>query len=233
MINNDKKIDIQKALELIIYIGIAIYILGIGLAFASIEKYFIIFRLNKIEGILSVILLICTIGWGIYYIYTVHNELGLLGRFFNVRKISRIKPNVFFIGVFMTITFALLIGFSYNLILYCVLAIIFEIFDILGGKIIHKNIKTEYIEEIGKEDSKKDERKIIADFYLNNPTFLRTNLILISFFIALIMLIQKTDKYIPYIIIILTIIVGNIIIELWRRKTNKGLDDIENKKRLE
>lgn len=227
----NKKADMQKSLDFIIYIGTAIYVLGIGIAFASLEKLITIFKQDKVEGILIVFLLISTIGWGIFYLYTAHNELELLSRFFNVKKISRIKPIVYFIVVFMTITFALLIGFPYNLLIYCILAIIFEIFDIWGATIIHKNLYLEYIAEIGEKDNKKDERKIIVDFYIKNPTFLRTTLILVSFFVALIILIQYTNKYISYIIMILTIICGNVLIQLWRSKRDEDLDEVEKQKK--
>lgn len=224
MENNNKKTDIESSLNLLIVIGIGILILGIGIALTSLEKYTKIFEQDTVEGILIVILLISTIGWGSLYIFTVVNELRLLRRFFNVKKISSIKSIVYIIGFFMAITFAALIGFSYNLLLYCIFAIIFEILDTWGATIIHKNIYLEYIEEIGEEDNKKDGRKAIADFYLKNPTFLRTTLILVSCFVALIILIQYANKYVSCVIMILTIICGNIIIQLWRSKRDENLD---------
>jgi len=148
-----------------------------------------------------------------------------------VEEIPRIKSIVYFIGIFMAIIFASLPGLSCYLLLYCIFMIIFEILDTWGATIVHRNIWIEYIKEIEEEDGKKDERKIWADFYFKNPTFLRTTLILINYFIALIILIQYTDKYISYIIMILTIICGNIIIQLWRRKRDQDLDDVEKKKR--
>lgn len=163
---NNKKKDILNTVNLLIVICIGIFIsLGIGIALKSWGRFIKIFEQDKIEGILIVFLLISTISWASLYIFTIYNELLLLFSVFKVEKIPRIKSAVYFIGILMAIIFATLPGLSCYLLLYCIFVIIFEILDTWGATIVHRNIWIEYVEEIEKGDSKKDERKILADFY--------------------------------------------------------------------
>ena len=221
-----KKKEIVSTLNMLIGIGISILIIGIGRLLFSEEERKLIFLEDRVEGFLIIILFVTTLIWGILYFYTVYKELRLLKYYLNVKYISPISLEVFIDAIFLSACFGGLLVFFNILEYYIICAIFLEIFDVWGWTIIRKNIFNEYISEIKenknrdkKENKKKDE---LGKYYLYNPIAFRSSIIMVLFFLSYILLTQYGNKYASYLIMILTILISNAVIELiWRRKRDK------------
>ncbi len=232
-----KEDAIYNVLRFIINIGFAISI--------SSATYFLSRRkiiINKIPvsntsasvRIFSYILFFVTILWFISYLYTVISELELMHLFFD-HKATELNKTLFkesfsfknlLIVSGLSLSFGILISYTSNLIIYCTTVVIFEIFDIVGGLSIKKSLLY-YRNDESYANNKK--QKIILDYYLSNPTLSRVITIFVLFLISLcfsvIYFYYKFIilEYVTYILLIITITVGEIVIWRWRSVRNKKL----------
>lgn len=213
-----KKKEIVSTLNMLLKGGASISIIGIGRLLFSWEEIKLIFLEDRVEGFLIIILFVTTLIWGILYFYSVYKELRLLEYYLNVKYISPISLELFIVAIFLSICFSSLLAFFTILEYYIICAILLEMFDVWGWTIIRKNVFNEHISEI-KKNKKKDE---LAKYYLYNPIAFRTTIIIVLFFLSYILLTQYGNKYASYLIMILTILISNAVIELiWRRKRDK------------
>lgn len=230
-----KKKSIYSDLDLMINISGAITLAGaITAFFYNKNQYLKLFEKDIIEGVLSIGLLISTMIWIVIYAYTVKNELNLLNDYFNAEKIPRYQLSSWILGSVIAGLFFSLIWFSYYIYIYCILIICLQFFDIWGESIVNAYIYDEFTEEIqdvNKDAKEKDKLKILAEYYLRNPKFLRASIKLIMFFFSFILILyyRITNninlKYFAYIILIATIFFSDFIFHVWRKKRERSLQE--------
>ena len=230
-----KKKSIYSDLDLMINISGAITLAGaITAFFYNKNQYLKLFEKDIIEGVLSIGLLASTIIWIVIYAYTVKNELNLLNDYFNAEKIPRYQLSSWILGGVIAGLFFSLIWFSYYIYIYCILIICLQFFDIWGESIVNAYIYDEFTEEIqdvNKDAKEKDKLKILAEYYLRNPKFLRASIKLIMFFFSFILILyyritNNTNlKYSAYIILIATIFFSDFIFHVWRKRRERSLHE--------
>ena len=214
---------------------ITLWAIGLSFVFftaATIQswtKFSEIYLIDKIHFFLSISLAVVAFFLFIIYSIETYRELNLLNDYLDSKLSPRVKSKTFLTILILAIFFGTLISISHLIIAYSLILVVYNLFDLWGGwqvkKIIRPLIKNKLKKEVHKE-----EREIVTalyDYYFNNPTFQRV--VTIMFFnwgavcISIIFYFLNDSLYrnIAYVLIIFNIIIGEIIIYIWRRKRDK------------
>lgn len=223
-----------------IYIGIFITI-SFAIATAVFSKIEIIniFRNDLVEGILVVAVSGATIAWFGLYFYTVLNELLILKEHLD----KAIMPDLgfktlvitFFIAVFFGLTLSSI--WVFGLMYYLIFALLLRLFDMFGGSIINRSVfsivKSEIFTNKRIDKKRKEALLVISDYYLKNLILLRCAIMVFFFFVSLILYLYYLNYkinlllYSSYLVVFITIVIGESIIGHWRIKRSRQLNKIE------
>ncbi len=210
---------------------------GIGLTFVffvastiqSWSKFLEIFEVDKLHFFLSLTLaIVCFILLIIYSIET-YKELNLLNDFLDGKRASRVQSKTYLTVIAIAIFFGALISITHMIIVFSIVIVFYNLFDIWGGWQVDKNIRPLIESKLKEKNEQEVENIVIAikNFYFKNPTMQRditimfVNWIAISFSIVFYFTSENMYRNIAYTIIITNIIIGEIIIYYWRRKRDK------------
>ena len=210
---------------------------AIGLSFVfftastiqSWRKFSEIYYIDRIHFFFSIFLAIVAFSLFIIYAIETYRELNLLNDYLDAKLSPRVKSKTFLTILILAIFFGILISTSHLIIAYSLILVTYNLFDLWGGWQVSKAIKP-LIEKKLKKEVHNEEREIVTalyDYYFNNPTFQRV--VTIMFFnwgavcIGIIFYFSQETLYrnIAYLLIISNVIIGEIVIYIWRRKRDK------------
>jgi len=195
----------------------------------SWRKFSEIYYIDRIHFFFSIFLAIVAFSLFIIYAIETYRELNLLNDYLDAKLSPRVKSKTFLTILILAIFFGILISTSHLIIAYSLILVTYNLFDLWGGWQVSKAIKP-LIEKKLKKEVHNEEREIVTalyDYYFNNPTSQRV--VTIMFFnwgavcIGIIFYFLQETLYrnIAYLLIISNVIIGEIIIYIWRRKRDK------------
>lgn len=192
-------------------------------------KFVALFQHNLVIGIFSIILLLTTIALFFLYLSAVRHELDLLESSFNSDKTKGITGYAFPIGIALGAFFGFLIAYSTNILIYAALAAGYSTVDLIGQSNVIRNVNIFIREGIFRPPTGKKEADILFDYYIKRPLSTKISLTLVSFSAAFVLAGfsrlegQKYLEYIAYGLVVLTIVIGERAIFIWRRARDRRL----------
>lgn len=210
--------------------------IGITFVFATFlqsrEKYYILYQSEKTHFFFAIILLIMTFVVFFMYAIATKREMIMLKDYLNEKRVPRLKTSVF-INIFgLAIIFGFLISFSDKIFNYCIVLILLKLMDIYGDWQVLKNIKPLINKELRDGNKPKKELDVILiinKFYFDNPTILREIIIYTLYWIGLCFALAYTIleetlyQNISYLIIVMSMLINEVIIQYWRMKRDKKI----------
>ncbi|NVL89682.1 MAG: hypothetical protein HWN69_01630 [Desulfobacterales bacterium] len=193
-----------------------------------------LYKTDSMAALVSAILLIVTVGRFFLYLHAVRKEIDLFDVSFKTERVNRLHGPVLPIGIALSLTFAVLIAYSTNILIYSIVALLFSVFDIYGPATVNRNLG---IQILGKQfgDTKSEQgAKILFNYYFVKPILLRVAILLVMGCFALILATcwhfthDAAYQYSAYLTWIFSIIVGEIAIYRWRAERDEALNSLEN-----
>lgn len=221
-----KKRRIYDSLNSLWAITLALFLAALTL-FLSWNKYASLMNTDKNLFILSSLLALLTFGLSIGYATATHYELNLLKDYIGEDSISRIMPKTYLVAFGLAILFAALISVTEKLIIYSIIMVSYNLFDLWGnwqvahylGPALDNKLKTT------KNSKLKQDLQTINDFYFGNPTLPRVvtimfmNWIVVCLALSYIFTKNELLRNGGYILLFVNITIGEIVIHYWRSKS--------------
>jgi hypothetical protein len=184
-----------------------------------------LYQTEPIRAVLVTILLAETLAWFFSYIYAVRHELDLLDSAFEWDKSKNYFGFILPTGVGLALLFGGLIAFSTNILVYSALVLMLSVFDLYGQSVVIRNIGLHLFDKQFHGKGKDKEEQILCSYYLGKPLLLRLSVILSIFCAVLVLVItarfenypRRAFEYAAHIIIIFTILVGEVVLYRWRK----------------
>jgi hypothetical protein len=191
-------------------------------------------------------LIATTVFWYFRYKNAVFKEIDLVDeafsdenrpRHFTTLVGHRIIPLV---GYTLVGGYSLLILVATNIQVYCVIALIIHATDLIGSALVLQNLslamsKFEIPKDAKGAEFTKERREIIRQYYFQHPTVFRVCIILIITNIALVISVNLPPgsspllRYVPYALVILNILGGELVIGRWRAERDRKLKDVTDR----
>ncbi|MCL5071370.1 MAG: hypothetical protein M1308_10815 [Actinobacteria bacterium] len=238
IIDNTNKVKLRRRLNSYIA-GFGFLAVSIGLFLAGRENIVDIFKTNITEGVLIALVGVGTIIWYGIYMATVIKEVDLLDQHLHKAEMPNIDYKIVLVSFFLSIFFGVALGgiFISDFRVYIIATLALRLFDTIGGHIVNSNVyimtKDEILKNKELSEKERDALFTVSDYYLKNPILLRCIIMIFLFFCSLILYLYfSINNYIwfkfgAYIIVIVTIIVGESFISAWRIKRDRKLKSLE------
>ena len=186
-----------------------------------------------LESGLSVGLVLVTCYWLGSYAYVMFSELELLDEVLPAAApLPRPRLIAFLRVVVIGGSFGALLPLSFTPLYYAAVAILLELCDIAQGAYVATQVAkvVKYHAFHGARPDRKLE--ILFDYYLTNPLLARAFTLLVAYFTALILSLASIYYHarqltgIASALLLLTIVVGEVAITIWRRRRDNRLEAV-------
>jgi len=209
---------------------------GLGLmlttsfAVLKIPKLYELVQTNLVEGILSISLFVVTCGWLGGWIYFDHQEIQYVEEYYDTKSV-KIKTEPFLSALFIGLFSGLLFGLTDQPRFYILAAMGNWVLGMFGYKTVRKTLHAAF----GKDERyQQGVRKIINDYYLKSPFYWLDTIALIVIAVGLGLawysfFAQKPFfHYLSYGIAIVTVLVHEGILWIWRIRRDRKIEEIED-----
>lgn len=195
---------------------------------------------NLFRGILSIILLLVTIGIFFLYARAVRTELDILDTVFISENVQTndFSGNYFLAILAVAAFFGFLIANVTNIAYYSGAAALYSMFDMFGVSLVIRNFNILFRQkDFRNKPLIEKEADVLFDYYVGRPLLTRAAVILIFECIAFVLSIysiftgNELGSTIAYFIMIATFVVGEIAIHSWRKARDNGLREIKEERK--
>ncbi|MDE3154636.1 MAG: hypothetical protein KGN76_06010 [Acidobacteriota bacterium] len=209
--------------------GLALAIGGVLLAHARLIQ---LYRADPLKAVFSGLLMLLTFLAFFWYYRAVAGELDMLNRAFDEGLLQDGEPRgmTLTIGVALGILFGGLIASSTNILWYTAVIVLLELFDLLGQATVSMNVARMWRRGAFKPDGGADRAEVLFEYYLERPLVVRCAILMFIYFSALILALAGAlvgsvyATYAAYVLVIVTIPLGERVIFAWRRARNAALE---------
>lgn len=213
--------------------------IGITFAVASVvlskDKILSLLDTDPTLGALSIMLLLVTVTLWFLYLRSVRYEIDLIESAFDADAIKNISGYVLPIGVGLSVVFGFLLSFSTNVMYYTGIAMAYSCFDLYGQATTIRNINIFIKEGLFRVPNGKAESEALFNYYIKRPLLSKISITLVAFCVAFVISVvgQRESNsslvYAAYGLVMLTILVGEVTIESWRRVRDHELLEIRSR----
>jgi hypothetical protein len=195
-----------------------------------------IFNQNKVHGLFCIVLSVTTVILYVLYLRAVRIEIDLIDTAFDTNFVKKASGFVLFEAIALGILFGVLIYESTEIIYYSGIAAIYSTVDLYGQNTVIRNINIFIKESRIRHPFGKQESEILFDYYIKKPLLTKIAITLVMFCLALVLSIiahftnNEILTYLAYCIVILTIVIGEIFIHVWRHSRDVRLLGVGNNK---
>lgn len=193
---------------------------------------------------LHIALAYVTYRWWNSFSGSVYKEMEFLIKVYNDNKIRPMLKSIInfrmipFLSPLISITFLILAYFIIDIYAYAVVTLILNIQNMIGNRTIIQQLRKHFIEKETKIKIQYDEyasqkEKIAEKYWIDKPQMERIGLLMISACIIIIIGYSNTELNIkipvlvPYCITILTIIINELVMKIWRKERDDALAALE------
>ena len=173
---------------------------------------------------LSAMLALLSFGLFILYAIATHHELNLLYDYLKEDEVPRIMPRVYLVIFGLALVFGILIAVSDRIIIYSSILVAYNLFDLWGSwqvtRTVDHLVRIRLIGSLGQEE--REAVETIRHYYLDHPTLPRIVTIMFCNWITVCLSLAYYFTGLPpyrisaYIVVILTIVIGEVVIHWWR-----------------
>lgn len=207
------------------------------------------FALNLGPNIAPFVLILVTVFWYYRFKGAATKELVLIDNLFDedrspihISVITWYKWLPFIAGLIVAI-FSALIFLTPYISLYCLVAFLLHANDLMGQAIMFQNLNKTLSRfpipaEKPRAEFARERREVVLQYYYDNPTFPRIVSIFVITAIAFIISVELAPArpvfyLVSYALMVINILTGELVIERWRRKRDRQLDEIARREELE
>jgi hypothetical protein len=147
------------------------------------------------------------------------------------------------IGYLIVAIFCALLLLTPYISLYCMAAFLLHANDLMGQAIMSQNLNKTLLKfPVSPENPRarfaNERREVVIEYYYDNPTFPRIVAIFFVTAIAFIISVEIAPArpvfyLVSYALMIANVLVSEFVIERWRRKRDRRLDEIARQEELE
>ena len=189
-------------------------------------------------------LIITTIFWYYRYKAAVINELILIDEIFEEEHAPRRLASLDYhkiiplIGYVLVLTYCALILLAPYISLYCVGALVLHVADLTGSTVTLQNLNKFFarfpVQTHGESiDFIRERREVVKMYYFDHPTLPRIGILLVVTAVILVSSLKFFNQgfwqYVPYVLMIFNILIGEMVMSLWRGKRDRDLDQIDER----
>ena len=226
---------VQDRLKDYISYGLGIAV-SVGVALLSRDLIVSVVRENVLLGSLVIALLAVTVMRFFAYLHAVRKEVDMMERAFDTTKVGELKGPVFPIVVLLALSFAVLIAFVTDILMYSTAAGVFAAADLLGPATVNRNISRLLLDSRFRREESGSTAHVLYRYYVEGPILLRSVIQLLALVGALLFAVlwrvtgNAGAQVAAYGLAIVTGVTAELVILRWReqrdREWERALQDV-------
>ncbi len=214
---------VQDRLKDYINYGLAIAI-SVGVALLSRDLIVALIRQDVLIGSLVIVLLAVTVMKFLAYLHAVRKEVDMMESALDATKVRELKGPVFPIVVLLALSFAVLIAFVTDILMYSAAAVVFAAADLLGPATVNRNISRVLLDSRFRHEESGSAAHVLYRYYVEGPILLRGVIQLLALVGVLLLAVlwrvsgNVGAQLAAYGLAIVTGVTADLVILRWRRR---------------